>query len=260
MPNNNDKKVETKDVKTIVNKTTDNKLATKIQVTNKNETKKVDESKKTMVKATKKVAPVVVKKTVKYSKVEDLNKNIFNIKVNTQAIFDSIMSERASRRQGTHQVKNRSAVAGGGAKPWRQKGTGRARAGTLSSPIFRSGGVIFGPQKNKNYKLNVNKKIKQLAFKSALTLKAKENGIFIADVKIAKPKTKAIIEFVKTMDLGKKQRKILFISDDINLFKSSANLKNIDTIKLNNLLVEKILHYDVLVFSNKSYKELEGRF
>lgn len=260
MPNNNDKKVETKDVKTIVNKTTDNKLATKIQVTNKNETKKVDESKKTMVKATKKVAPVVVKKTIKHSKVEDLNKNIFNIKVNTQSIFDSIMSERASRRQGTHQVKNRSAVAGGGAKPWRQKGTGRARAGTLSSPIFRSGGVIFGPQKNKNYKLNVNKKIKQLAFKSALTLKAKENGIFIADVKIAKPKTKAIIEFVKTMDLGKKQRKILFISDDINLFKSSANLKNIDTIKLNNLLVEKILHYDVLVFSNKSYKELEGRF
>lgn len=241
-------KIEVKNVKNEVKeiKADDKKIQTEVKVDSKN------------TKKTKAPAPVI-KKTVHYVKASELNKKLFDAKVNTQAIFDSIMSERASRRQGTHQVKNRSAVAGGGIKPWKQKGTGRARAGTLSSPIFRSGGVIFGPQKNRNYKLAVNRKVKVLAFASALTLKAKENGIFIHDFKIDKPSTKTVINFIKTIDLTKTQKKILFISNNVNLYKSTANLEFVNTIKLSNLLIEKILHYDVLIFSKDAYKSLEGR-
>ena len=207
----------------------------------------------------KKVEPKIIKKTVFPLENDKLNAELFDIKVNKQSIFDSIISERASRRQGTHQVKNRSAVAGGGRKPWKQKGTGRARAGTLSSPIFRSGGVVFGPQKNKNYKLAVNKKIKVLAFKSALTIKARNSSIFVSDLKLKKPNTKAIIEFVKTLDMNKDAKKILFISNDSLIFKSTANIPHIGTTRLSTLLIEKILHYDVLIFSKDAYKELEGR-
>ena len=258
-----DKKITTNNVKTETNKKviplTKSTLVKKPSI-KKSEVKVT--TKKTVIKkstTTAKVIKPVIAKTIKPVTITQLPKEIFNVKLHKQAIFDTIISQRASLRQGTHQVKNRSAVAGGGIKPWRQKGTGRARAGSLSSPIFRSGGVIFGPQKNRNYKLGVNKKVKQLAFKSALSSRAKENNIFIADLEIKTPSTKKVINFLKTVDLKKKQTKILFISDDTNLAKSTSNLQKINTVKLNSLSVENILHYDVLIFSKKAIIELERR-
>ena len=238
------------------------KVTPKVKVEKKDEIILKDvKIKEKKVKTDKKVKTEIkiIKKTVFPVEKSKLNPSLFEIKINKQSIFDSIISERASRRQGTHQVKNRSAVAGGGRKPWKQKGTGRARAGTLSSPIFRSGGVVFGPQKNKNYKLAVNKKIKSLAFKSALTIKAQNSSIFLKDLKLEKPNTKKVIEFIKTIDMNKDAKKILFISNDSLLYKSTANITNVATTTLKTLLIEKIIHYDILIFSKDTFKELEGR-
>lgn len=130
-----------------------------------------------------------------------LPKNVFAIeKVNTQAIFDTIIMERTSKRQGTHSVKTRGEVSGTGKKPWRQKGTGRARAGSLRSPHFVGGGRAFGPQVEKNYNIKVNKKVRKLAFFSALTLLAKDGNVLVNDdIKLSKPKTKDLIKQLKSI-------------------------------------------------------------
>ena len=105
-----------------------------------------------------------ITKKVKVKDTE-LNESIFGIEPNNQAIFDMVLLQRASWRQGTHKVKNRTEVRGGGKKPWRQKGTGRARQGSIRAPQWRGGGVVFGPNTNRNYKLKMNKKSKTISFK-----------------------------------------------------------------------------------------------
>lgn len=186
---------------------------------------------------------------------------LFNIKnVNTQAIFDTILYERASRRQGTHQVKSRADVSGTGKKPWRQKGTGRARAGSLRSPIFVGGGRAFGPQSNRNYNFKVNKKVRKLAFLSALTLLAKEKLVLIDDknsFKLKEIKTKALVDILKSKKIDNKKH-ILIVSNDINIFKSANNLENVAVVKLESLSVENLIWTDIFVLSSDDLKRLEG--
>ena len=119
----------------------------------------------------------------KGEKIKDLklNDEIFGIEPNDQTLYDAVVLMGASLRQGTHSVKTRSEVSGGGRKPWRQKGTGNARQGSTRAPHWRHGGVVFGPTTERNYTKKQNRKERRLALKSALTYKAKENGIVVVE-------------------------------------------------------------------------------
>ena len=180
-------------------------------------------------------------------------------KVNKQAIFDTIMMERASRRQGTHSVKTRGEVSGSGIKPWRQKGTGKARAGSLRSPHFVGGGRAFGPQTERNYNIKVNKKVRKLAFFSALTLAAQDGNVFVTDaIKLDQPKTKVLIQQLHSLEGVKDKKHVVIVSSDDNVYRSANNIPNVAAIKLNSLTVEAILWADVLIFNPKDLEILEG--
>ncbi len=178
-----------------------------------------------------------------------LPKEVFGVKVNSQAIFDTIMSDRASRRQGTHKVKNRGEVSGSGIKPWAQKGTGRARAGSRRSPIWVGGGRAFGPKAERNYSLALNKKVRKLALASALTLKAKAKAVKVQEVKMEAISTKEMVKFIETLKLTKGQRKVLIVTESETVFKSASNIPNVDTVKVNSISVEKVVNADVIVLS-----------
>ncbi|UWV93076.1 50S ribosomal protein L4 [Mycoplasmopsis cynos] len=168
------------------------------------------------------------------------------------------MSERASRRQGTHQVKNRAEVSGSGKKPWRQKGTGRARHSSMRSPIWVGGGRAFGPQSNKNYSLKVNKKVKYAAFVSALTLLAQAKAVVIDDLTLKEIKTKELVK--KLVDLNVNDLKhILIVTEDPVVFKSSLNLQNVVAVKANSVTVENLIGADVMIISNKSLELFKER-
>ena len=186
-----------------------------------------------------------------------LPKEVFSVKINTQAIFDTIMSERASIRQGTHKTKDRSEVRGGGRKPWRQKGTGRARAGSTRGPIWVGGGRVFGPTPERNYNLKVNKKVRKNALFSALSLKASEGSIKVQELKLDKISTKELINQVTKL-LGKDQKKALIVTSDEKIFKSANNVKTIDTTKLASMSVEQIVNADIVIMSKEDIKTLEG--
>ena len=169
------------------------------------------------------------------------------------------MMERASRRQGTHSVKTRGEVSGSGIKPWRQKGTGKARAGSLRSPHFVGGGRAFGPQTERNYNIKVNKKVRKLAFFSALTLAAQDGNVFVTDaIKLDQPKTKVLIQQLHSLEGVKDKKHVVIVSSDDNVYRSANNIPNVAAIKLNSLTVEAILWADVLIFNPKDLEILEG--
>lgn len=247
--------------------------AAKVEV--KKETSKVEEKPKTTSKpkTETKVKEVVEKTQVKKEEAKEapikkeapkakklsLNPALFDSeKIYEQAIFDAIMSERASLRQGTHDVKSRAEVRGGGKKPWRQKGTGRARAGSTRSPIWVGGGRAFGPTPERNYTLKVNKKVRFAAFVSALTLLAKNNQVILDDMKLESISTKAAVAKLEELKI-KDLKHILIVTTDETLYKSVANLKNVIAVKPNSVSIEKLVWADVLVLSEEGLKNFEGR-
>lgn len=200
----------------------------------------------------------------------------FNSKVNSQCIFDVIMAERASRRQGTHSVKTRGEVSGGGRKPFRQKGTGNARQGSIRSPQWVGGGVVWGPTTERNYTLKVNKKVRRLAFNSALTLKAQHNNVLINDFKLGeKPNTKKLLtqladlkfkatvenhqtKKMEVIDWNEKKVKVLIVTTNEVVWKSASNLPKVFATRLANLTVEAIVGADVIIFDQAEIKKLGG--
>ncbi|MBD5423005.1 MAG: 50S ribosomal protein L4 [Mycoplasma sp.] len=187
-----------------------------------------------------------------------LPKEVFEAKINNQVMFDTVMMERASRRQGTHSVKSRADVSGTGKKPWKQKGTGRARQGSLRSPQFVGGGRAFGPRTERNYNIKVNKKARKLAFFSALSLLAKEGSILVDDsIKLKEPKTKELLKQIKSLNLEGRKR-IIIVSSDENVYKSANNIPNVAAIKLSTLTVESLLWTDALILTTEDVKKLEG--
>ena len=133
-----------------------------------------------------------------------LNDDIFGIEPHQQAMFDAVLLQRASLRQGTHKVKGRSEVRGGGRKPWKQKGTGRARQGSIRSPQWRGGGVVFGPTP-RSYNLKMNKKVRRLALKSALSFKVLESEMVVLnELTLAAPKTKEMVSIMGKLEADKK--------------------------------------------------------
>jgi large subunit ribosomal protein L4 len=155
----------------------------------------------------------------------ELNAAVFGIEPNQNAEFDAILRQRASLRQGTHAVKNRSAVSGGGKKPWRQKGTGRARQGSIRAPQFRGGGIVFGPSP-RSYKYNLPRKARQLAIKSALSQKVLDNALVVVDaLNFDAPKTKEFAGVMNNLNVAEKAL-IVVTDDDKNAALSARNLAN----------------------------------
>lgn len=187
-----------------------------------------------------------------------LKDDMFIKEPHNQAMFDVVLSERASYRSGNHSTKTRGEVRGGGKKPWRQKGTGRARHGSIRSPIWRGGGVIFGPTPNRNYELKVNKKVREKAYKSAWTVK--KNDIYALDkLEFDSPSTHDFLILLKNLKLEGK--KILFISDinDMNTWKSSLNIPTVLTTTYDYILVEDILNADAILITKLLLEKIEER-
>ena len=188
----------------------------------------------------------------KVSKVE-LDKKTFSGEVNPHLLYEVVKMQLASRRRGTASTKNRSHVRGGGKKPWRQKGTGRARAGTIRSPLWTGGGVVFGPHP-RNYSYRVNKKAKKAALRSALSAKLKENKLFILDnFNLKEIKTKSFVTILGTLAIDD----ALIIDDaNINLEKSARNVLGIKVLRPEGLNVYDILKYDSLIITQPCLEKI----
>ena len=186
----------------------------------------------------------------------DLNDAVFGAEVNEAIIYDVVKMQLASRRSGTASTKTRSDVSGGGKKPWRQKGTGRARAGTTRSPIWRGGGIVFGPHP-RDYSYNIPKKVRKKAIISALSMKFKDNKMLILkDFPMEKISTRIFKGIFDLFSL----KKALFILDDNNavLLKSSRNIKNVKMIRSEGINVYDILNHEHLILLEPSVKKIEG--
>ncbi len=186
----------------------------------------------------------------------ELNDLVFGAEVNEHILYEVVKMQLAGKRQGTASTKGRSEVRGGGRKPWRQKGTGRARAGTSRSPIWRGGGVVFGP-KPRDYSYKVPKKVRKAALRSALSMKVNEDRVIILrDFPMAEIKTKKFKEVLDRFELGK----ALFVLDEKNsiLEKSSKNIKDVKMMRSEGINVYDLLKYDSLVLLEPSVKKIEG--
>ena len=186
----------------------------------------------------------------------NLNAEVFGIEPHQQAMFDAVQVEQANQRQATAKTKVRHEVSGGGKKPWRQKGTGRARSGSTRSPIWVGGGTVFGPVGNQNFKISQNKKEHKLALKSALSLKTKDGLVVVDEIKFDEKKTKNFVSFLDAIKVGSKA---LVVVDAITeeIFASARNVGYAKVVTSDNISVVDLLNVDNLVMSKASIKEVE---
>ena len=185
-----------------------------------------------------------------------LKAEAFGVEPNNQVMFDAVQVEQSNARQATAKTKVRHEVSGGGKKPFRQKGTGRARAGTTRSPIWVGGGTVFGPDGNQSYKISQNKKAHNLALRSALSLKVKDGMKVLDELNLKEKKTK---EFLKVLDALKVGGKALVVVDaiDENTFYSASNLDWVKLVTTDNVSVLDLLNVDTVVFTKSSVENLE---
>jgi large subunit ribosomal protein L4 len=187
----------------------------------------------------------------------DLADEIYNVPVKQHILHEVVTMQLAGRRAGTASTKGRSEVRGGGVKPYRQKGTGRARAGTRSSPLWRGGGVVFGP-KPRNFAYKVPKKVRVQALKMALTAKLQENALIVVDkLDLEAVKTKRFVEVMGAL----KTKGALIVTDQKleNLELSSRNVSDVKVVRSEGLNVYDILKFKHLILLEPSVKQLEGR-
>lgn len=186
----------------------------------------------------------------------ELNDAVFGVEPNENVVFDAILRQRASLRQGTHAVKNRSAVSGGGKKPWRQKGTGRARQGSIRAPQFRGGGIVFGPTP-RSYNFNLPRKVRQLAIKSALSQKvADEKFVVVESINFDAPKTK---EFAGVMNNLKVSEKVLVVvsDEDKNAALSGRNLVNTTVVTPAGVNILNVVDSQKIVITKSALSQVE---
>ena len=186
----------------------------------------------------------------------NLNGDVFGIEPNTQVMFDAVQVYQANKRQATAKTKTRAEVRGGGKKPWRQKGTGRARAGSSRSPIWVGGGTVFGPIGNQNFKLKMNKKSHALALKSALSIKVSEKNIVLVE-NLTSTKTK---EVVKTLEALKIDSKALVVLAEENeeFTRAARNVPFVKVVLANNVSVYDLINATKLVMTVDAAKAVEG--
>ncbi|WP_379971389.1 50S ribosomal protein L4 [Ectobacillus sp. sgz5001026] len=186
----------------------------------------------------------------------ELAEAIFGIEPNESVLFDALVMQRASLRQGTHKVKGRSEVRGGGRKPWKQKGTGRARQGSIRSPQWRGGGIVFGPTP-RSYAYKLPKKVRRLAVKSALSTKVLENNIIVLDsLAFDAPKTKEMSSVLKGLSV---EKKALIVTDDSNeaVALSARNIPGVTVITANSVNVLDVLYHDKLIMTKAAVEKVE---
>lgn len=186
----------------------------------------------------------------------ELKDDIFGIEVNQHVVYEVVKNQLANKRQGTQSVKTRAEVRGGGRKPWRQKGTGRARQGSIRAPHWTGGGVSFAP-KPRDYSYSVPKKVKRLAMKSALTSKVENNEIIVVDeLSFDIPKTKDMVQVLDRLNASKKAL-IVTAEKNENVIRSSKNIPNVQTTVVSNLNVYDILKYDSFIITKEAVKKVE---
>ena len=196
---------------------------------------------------------------VKGEKVKDikLNDNVWSIEPNDAVIYDAIILATASLRQGSHSVKTRAEVSGGGRKPWRQKGTGNARQGSTRSPQWRHGGIVFGPTIERNYNKKMNKKERRLALKSALSYKVLDSELLVLDeLKLDSSKTKEVLNIMKDLKLNKS---VLFVVNELTdeLILASRNIQGVKVILPNEVNVLDVARYNNMVVTEEAVKAIE---
>jgi large subunit ribosomal protein L4 len=191
----------------------------------------------------------------KVSEIE-LNESVFGIEPNQHVLFEAVIMQRASLRQGTHKTKIRSEVAGGGRKPWRQKGTGRARQGSIRSPQWRGGGTVFGPVP-RSYSYKLPKKVRRLAIKSALSSKVlDENLVVLETLAFEAPKTK---DFKGVLNALSVNSKALIVTADLdeNVALSARNLPGVTVLTANGINVLDVLNHDKLIMTKAAVEKVE---
>jgi large subunit ribosomal protein L4 len=185
-----------------------------------------------------------------------LEKNVFGIEPNDHVIYLTVKAHLANKRQGTHKAKERNEVRGGGRKPWKQKGRGTARAGTIRSPLWVGGGTIFGP-KPRDYSQNLNKKVKKLARKSAFSYKAKADQIIIVeDFNFDEPKTKEFNSVLKSLNITGKKTLLLTSENLENVYKSGRNIPKVDVLEATNASTYDIVNNQVLLLQKGAVEKI----
>ncbi len=194
-------------------------------------------------------------------KEETLPKEIFEVEISPDLLSRSASIQLGNRRRKTASVKERDEVRGGGRKPWRQKGTGRARHGSIRSPIWRGGGVTFGPAKERNFKRGLSKKMRRRALLGALSLKAKDKEIILLDeLSLEKPKTKLMKEALDKIVPDKASLLIVTPEKDDLVFKASRNIPGVSVIEARELNVLDVLSFKYLLMTKESVKVVKETF
>ena len=191
------------------------------------------------------------------NKIEDiqLNETIFAAEVNADAMHQVVVALLANKRQGTQSAKTRAEVRGGGIKPWRQKGTGRARQGSIRSPQWIKGGIVFAP-KPRDYRVSVPKSMRRVAMKSALSSKVQENQMVVLEtLSFEAPKTKNMVEVLKAFDA----KKTLIVTGESNevLYKSARNIADVQIMPVNNINVYDLLKFEKLIITKDAVSKIE---
>jgi len=186
----------------------------------------------------------------------ELNETVFGIEPNVYVLHDAVVMQQASLRQGTHKVKNRSEVSGGGRKPWKQKGTGRARQGSIRSPQWKGGGTVFGPTP-RSYAYKLPRKVRRLAIRSALSSKVKDNEIIVLDqLALNQPKTKEMAGILNNLKIERKAL-IVAASYDDNVALSARNIPGVKFVAADGINVLDVLAHDKLIITKDAVAKVE---
>ena len=189
-----------------------------------------------------------------------MSDSVFKVPMNNQVVYQCVVAELNNARQGTSSTKNRSLVSGGGKKPFKQKGTGNARAGTIRSPLMRGGGVIFGPSP-KYYFKKVNAKTKKLAFKCILSDKTKNKSLKITDsITLKTNKTKELVQFLHDNNLSDRKLTIVTSEVDNNLLLASRNIKGVNIVKASSCSIVDLFDSDIILIDSGGLEVISSRF
>ena len=184
-----------------------------------------------------------------------LNEKVFNVAVNTAVLHQTVVAQLANKRQGTQSAKTRAEVRGGGIKPWRQKGTGRARQGSIRSPQWAGGGIVFAP-KPRDYRITLPKSMRKVAMKSALTSKVLDNNMIVLEsLEFDAPKTKDFMKMLGAFEA--KKALIITLESNNNVYKSARNIQGISVIPVNNINVYDLLKYEKLIITQEAVSRIE---
>ncbi len=185
----------------------------------------------------------------------DLDDTVFGVEIKEHLVHQAVVQQLANNRQGTQKAKNRSEVRGGGRKPWRQKGTGRARQGSIRAPQWKGGGVVFPPTP-RDYSFKINKKEKRAALKSALTSRVQDEKFVVLDeLKLERIKTKDFIKVLNNLNVSKAL--VVLADKDFNVEKSAANVPDIKTSLVSTINVYDILKYDTVITTKEGVEKIE---